>query len=141
MSATLVPAHVALPFGVIGDTRIAHAVTPEHLRVNGGLYSMARFDLADGRRLFVVSELAENDGPSVTNAAETIATAILSNYASDLEPSQVVFLEHYDDEFSYSFMRAAGRANRVSFDRWEITWQGRRAVFVDWMPVFNSGTH
>lgn len=141
MSASLVPAHVALPFGVVSDTRIAHAVTPEHLRLNGGLYSLARFDLADGRRLFVISELAENEGPSVTGAAETIATAIMASYASDLDPSQVVFLEHYDSEFSYSFARAACRTNRVTFDRWEITWHGRRAVFVDWMPVFNCGTH
>lgn len=142
MSATLIPLRVSLPPDVIGDSRIAHQVAPEQLRIRGGIYSLARFDLLDGRRIFVVTELAENAGRSVTDAAEEIATVVLSRYGMDISPEQAIFVEHFDDCIAYvSPGSRAGRRARVTYDQWLITWRDRRAVFVDWAPLFNAAVH
>lgn len=141
MSATLIPHSVSLPRGVIGDSRIAHQVAPEQLRIRNGIYSLARFQLLDGRRVFVVTELAENAGPPVSDAAEIIATVVLARFGADLAPEQAVFVEHFDDCVAYVSPARSGRRARVTFDQWLITWRDRRAVFVDWVPLYTAAVH
>jgi hypothetical protein len=47
------------------------------------------------RAVVIISELPENDGTSVTNAAQTIATLVVQQYR--LDPAQTIWVEHYPD--------------------------------------------
>jgi len=76
----------------------------------------------------------ENPGPSVTNAAEAIASQVCARYG--LGPEHLIFVEHYDDRFpgvvngrlveGNSGSGSFGRENGESFD-W-VTFPQRR----DW---------
>ena len=141
MPASLISHRISLPVGVVTSARICHEVFPEHLRVRDGRYSLARFDLQDGRRLFVIAERPDNLGPSAAQSAEEIATVVLSRYAADLEPHQVLFLERLDELEEHPLEDPASRGERISHDHWLITWRGRRAVFVEWAAAFHDARH
>lgn len=47
----------------------------------------------------VVTELADNPGPSITNAAEVIATAAAAELG--LEPGRMIYIEHYGPRASH----------------------------------------
>jgi len=49
----------------------------------------------DGRAVVIFTELPDNPGMSVTNAAEWIATMLLHRYDLDLE--NTIWIEHYPD--------------------------------------------
>lgn len=53
------------------------------------------FRREDGRAAVIVTELPDNPGMSVTNAAEWIATTLLHRY--DLDPNDTIWIEHYPD--------------------------------------------
>jgi hypothetical protein len=67
----------------------------------------------------VLSELADNPGKSVTNAAAELATEIAQRYA--LDPQTTTWLEHYG-AFSY---RDTGETGNETFDRITFTWYGQ----------------
>lgn len=58
----------------------------------------------------VLDELADNPGPSVTNAAPDVIRAAAKSLGVD--PEDAIFLEHYGD-FSY----VGGRGGEETFDR------------------------
>jgi hypothetical protein len=47
----------------------------------------------DGKAIFLLTELPDNPGMSVTNAIDQIATKLLAQYM--VEPSEAIFIEHY----------------------------------------------
>jgi hypothetical protein len=47
----------------------------------------------DGRQVVVASEVADNPGMSVTNAAEDLATQVVAYYKLDIE--RLIWIEHY----------------------------------------------
>lgn len=65
--------------------------------------------LTDGRTAIIATEVADNTGMSITNAAELAAAAACWQF--DVDPNRLVWIEHYDDG-SY---RGGGREE--SFDR------------------------
>lgn len=73
----------------------------EHRGRNG--YPMhcqvAQFHMNDDFEVFVLSELADNPGQSVTNAHETLVPEVF-NALADAPAGKVQFLEHYGP-FSY----------------------------------------
>ena len=129
----------AVPPGLIDPSVVNVSSGPMAYRRRGGVYALSRYDLKGGDRLFVITELADNCGLTVTNAAEDLATDIMRRFAADLDPSRVVFVEHYDPLLSSYFGTPATR--RLSFDRWDITWKDRRAMFVRWVPLFGQNVH
>ena len=133
------PPSAAVPPGLIDPSVVNVASGPMAYRYCGGLYALSRYDLKGGKRLFVITELADNAGPSVSNAAEQLATDIMRRFASDLETSQVIFVEHYDPILS-SYI-GTPQSRRLSFDRWTITWEDRRAMFIRWTPIFGRNIH
>jgi len=50
--------------------------------------------LVDGRTAIIATELSENPGMSITNAAEEAATAVCRQLGID--PHRLVWIEHYD---------------------------------------------
>ena len=50
---------------------------------------------SDGKFVFVVTELPDNPGTSVTNFAEHLATAMRRQYG--LRPDEVIWIEHYPE--------------------------------------------
>lgn len=83
------------------------------------------FDLADGRRVFVCTELAENKGVSVTNAWPDLARQLI-DLAGDAKPETAVFIEHYCDA---SYRQPIGDE---TFDLVEIEWAGQQPVNCGW---------
>ena len=139
MTATLASLRVSLPAD-ISDTRIAHLVSPEQLRIRGGIYSLARFTLADGRRIFMVSEAPQNEGAPMSRAAQEIATVVMGRYGQDIAPDQAVFVEDLGGYLTAA-PAPSSRRGRVSHGLWVITWQERRAVFVVCDPMYNQAVH
>jgi len=81
------------------------------------------FNAADGTTVVIATDLdEENPGPSVTNAAEDIASQVCLRYG--LDPERTVFVEHYDDRFRgvmngqlvEAHSGCFGRENGESFD-------------------------
>ena len=70
------------------------------------------------------SELADNHGPSVTNAAEDVVQAAAARLG--IRVDDAIFLEHYGD-FSYT----AGRGGEESFTRICLSASGS-ATFQHW---------
>lgn len=71
------------------------------------------------RQIIVATELPENTGTSITNAAENLAILVINKYELDLK--RVVWIEHYskikhqDESFDIvSFKMAPGPANPLN---------------------------
>ena len=75
---------------------------------------VTRFDFSGKKCLFVLSEIADNEGASITNVHESLVPAVFRAMA-DCPAENALFVEHYGD-FSY----AGGREGEETFD-WLIT--------------------
>jgi hypothetical protein len=60
-----------------------------------GICHLRIFATDDDRHLALITESAENHGPSIMAAAETIATDVVRTYR--LDPKTTIFVEHFDD--------------------------------------------
>jgi hypothetical protein len=60
-----------------------------------GVCHLRIFTTGDDRHVALITESAENHGPSIMSAAETIATEVLRAFA--LDPNTTIFVEHFDD--------------------------------------------
>lgn len=89
------------------------------------------FDLSDGRRVFVCSEVVENRGVSVTNAWPELASLLLRGDGG-VKAEQAVFVEHY---FQGSYR---SDKKEETFDLVEITWDGSRPVHQMWRRIKES---
>ena len=87
----------------------------------------------DGGIVVVLSELAENPGVSVTNAAAALATEIARIY--DLETVTTFWVEHYG-AFSYT---ASG--GDETFDLVTFTWRNRTASNSEWQRLNSDQLH
>lgn len=82
-------------------------------------FGLTIFDLSDGRRVFVCTELADNPGRSVTNAWPELA-AHLVDAIGDTTREKTVFIEHYWPGSYESGMR------EETFDQVLIDWKELR---------------
>jgi hypothetical protein len=92
-----------------------------------------------GRAVVVVTELPDNPGVSVTNAAEYIATCILHDHA--LDPDTTIWVEHYHDR------NRPGQHDPLFAESWDLVtfnwdyrtspWQHRspHATSPRWCPL------
>ena len=110
---------------------IHHYQTPA-VRVDGG-FCRVRIYGANPYTIIVLSELAENPGVSVTNAAAAIATEIARNYMIDLDTT--IWIEHYG-AFSYK-----GGDCDETFDRITFTWRNRTASNAEWKRLTADELH
>ena len=83
--------------------------------------------------VIVLSELAENLGVSVTNAAAALATEIARIY--QLDPDTTFWIEHYG-AFSYK----DGDCDET-FDLVTFTWRNRTASNVQWKRLTADELH
>ena len=60
-----------------------------------GICHLRIFATDDDRHLALITESAENHGPSIMAAAESIATEVVRTY--NLDPKTTIFVEHFDD--------------------------------------------
>src|SRR5258708_23620118 len=76
--------------------------------------------------IVIATELGTNEGMSITNAAEFLATKVAQEF--DLDPSKTVFIEHYSDE-SFENMKSKTEEtyNQVTF-----TWENGEASDPQW---------
>lgn len=86
--------------------------------------SLTWFDLSNGERVFVCTELAENEGKSVTNAWPELADALVR--LSGEPKRKAVFVEHY---FAGSY--PSGTAEE-SFDLVDLRPNGDGTLAVGW---------
>jgi len=84
------------------------------------------FALADLRHLVLITESAENHGPSIMSVVETIATDVIRTH--HLDPATTIFIEHFDDRSwrsAHRLDRSAGGLRRrdgdEDFDRVRFT--------------------
>jgi hypothetical protein len=87
--------------------------------------------LSDGRSAVIATELMDNPGTSITNAAEHLAYRVCVEFSID--PSRLVWIEHY------GYPSAFEKGNPRSFDlvTFRIPPAGHDAVFADptWRPM------
>jgi hypothetical protein len=89
----------------------------------------------------IVTELPENSGTSVTNAAETIATLVVRQYG--LDPAHTVWVEHYPDrhplqarcEQVYDANPDLPSIYDESFDLLTFEWDGEGAHHPKWTRI------
>ena len=111
---------------------ILHHYQKPAVRVDGG-FCRVRIYGANPYTIIVLSELAENPGVSVTNAAAAIATEIARNYMIDLDTT--IWIEHYG-AFSYK-----GGDCDETFDRITFTWRNRTASNAEWKRLTADELH
>lgn len=78
----------------------------------------------EGDYLFLLTELAENEGTSVTNRSEYIATLLVVGYHTS--PQHCRFIEHYGEE-SY-----IGNPVHTTYAEVTYKWDGIVATSPDW---------
>jgi hypothetical protein len=111
---------------------ILHHYQMPAVRVDGG-FCRVRIYGANPYTIIVLSELAENPGVSVTNAAAAIATEIARIYMIDLDTT--IWIEHYG-AFSYK-----GGDCDETFDRITFTWRNRTASNAEWKRLTADELH
>ena len=80
-----------------------------------------------GKTIVIVTELATNQGLSVTNAAEVLASKIVEQF--HLDPTTTRFIEHYGKEsYGYEDERAVADV----FDEVTFVWNGMLAMSPTW---------
>jgi hypothetical protein len=110
-----------------------------------GICHLRIFATDDDRHLALITESAENHGPSIMAAAETIATDVVRTYA--LDPNTTIFVEHFDDRSWATAQRMVRngdglrrRDGQEDFDRviFTVLYDDAARPFLaepDWRPV------
>lgn len=68
--------------------------------------------------IVLVEELAENEGTSITNSAENLATLIKKEYANFLSHPGFLYLEYYPPSETFSLVQFNWDGQRFSKPRW-----------------------
>ena len=102
-----------------------------------GVESFCRLRIydTDAGVVVVLSELADNPGRSVTNAAAELATEIAKRY--ELDPQTTTWLEHYGAVSYWD----TGETFHETFDLLTFTWYGRNAHNVEWRRLSQEQVH
>lgn len=80
-----------------------------------------------GDLVVIATELPDNPGMSITNAAEEVATTIYQEYGQgQIEPQQMLWIEHYLERVSSTGLIPE------SFDLVTFRWDGRQFTNPDW---------
>lgn len=97
------------------DTLFSYKPDPFHREARCRI----RFYQHDGQQVVVATELSDNPGMSVTNAAEDIATQLVAQYGLDVD--RLVWIEHYwypDEGHSFDQVRFTWDNGKASQPRW-----------------------
>ena len=71
----------------------------------------------------ILSELEENEGASVTNSVEYLATDVYHKFLKEYLPEQIIWVEHYPEN-AYRSIK-----NKVSFSLVTLEWESDRKAF------------
>jgi len=94
-------------------------------------FAVSHFILSDGRQIIVVTEIADNPGPSVTSAWPQLAGELFESLSVPSR-ERVQFVEHY---FSGSYNPPVDDPHYPSFAWVDIVWREGRAQGHSWRPV------
>ncbi len=119
----MVPERITLPVELLAGAHVIATRSTENCNVSlrkayplePTEMGLTIFDLSDGRRVFVCSELAGNPGMSVTNAWPELASWLVENIG-DTSQEKAAFVEHYWPGSYKSEMR------EETFDQVLIDW-------------------
>jgi hypothetical protein len=73
--------------------------------------------------IVILSELEENEGFSVTNSVEYLATDVYHKFLSEYYPEQIIWIEHYPER-AYRSIK-----NQITFSRVTLGWFKDRKAF------------
>lgn len=73
--------------------------------------------------LMIASEIRYNPGPSVTNAIEGIWTTVLKKYSESVLASNLLLVEHYNDEAVYGESGLGERLALARIQRGQTIWR------------------
>lgn len=80
----------------------------------------------------ISTELHDNSGLSVTNAAGELATQVAAHY--EIPPDKLIWIEHYSDESYSSRMEKPGQEPET-FDRVCFTLRGAQLTDPEWRRI------
>lgn len=132
----MLPERITLPLEIQAGAHVINtypcercqARLDEYAPVSSLEFGLTIFDLSDGRRVYICTELADNPGRSVTNAWPDLAAWLIENIG-DTTPEKAVFIEHYYPK-SYRFA-----LKMESYDRVIIRWDNRKALSTHWVHL------
>jgi hypothetical protein len=75
------------------------------------------------KAIVILSELEENEGMSVTNLVEHLATDVYNKFLKEYLPEQITWIEHYPEN-AYRSIK-----NKISFSLVTLEWYGDRKAF------------
>lgn len=81
-----------------------------------------------GDNVVIATELPDNPGMSITNAAEEVAAAVCRDFG--LEPERLVWIEHYPERLTGD--NYGHRTEPASFDAVTFTWDGQQFSDPQW---------
>src|SRR5262245_34761683 len=85
----------------------------------------------DERMVAVLTELPDNTGMSVTNAAEEIATQVRRSFG--LDPEQTRWIEHYPERQYQVHQRTL--TEPATYDEIVFTWENYQATEPNWLRL------
>lgn len=90
---------------------------------------LTTFDLANGKTVIVCTEVAENEGRSVTNSWPDLAPAVLQHLGGAVRRERAVFVEHY--------CTGSYRNSDIeeTFDEVVLAWSGDKPVGHSWARI------
>lgn len=137
MPQTLIEtAQISPPLAVIRGEEVTAATQHRFRHVDRRLPTLMEclvtiYGFRDGAQAFILTEVGDNPGPSVTNCIETLMPAVFNELGgSSLE--KVRFFEHYRSDLSYQ------RIDPQFWETWdELTFSiaGSCIQFTGWRPV------
>lgn len=79
------------------------------------------------RTVFLLSELVDNPGTSITNAIAEIWEQLLRKYPEQTK-NHPLLIEHYDDRFIYSDVQGKKRYAEVTISEAAIKWTDKKPI-------------
>ncbi len=80
------------------------------------------------RAIVLMTELPDNEGTSVTNCAEHLATKIREQYLADLQIQNIIWIEHYPKN------KKNGNFEDT-YDLVNLKWDGAEFYSPSWEPI------
>jgi hypothetical protein len=80
--------------------------------------------ISSEKAIVILSELEENEGFSVTNSVEYLATDVYKTFLKEYQPEQIIWIEHYP-ESAYRSIK-----HKISYCRVTLDWYNEKKAFL-----------
>lgn len=89
------------------------------------------FTAPTGDSVVIATELPDNPGMRLTNAAEEVAGAVCQDFG--LDPERLVWIEHYPERLAGD--NYGHQSEPATFDAVTFTWDGQQFSNPQWRPL------